>query len=102
MTLLLLKIAHDILSMQPLNNFQNDYYGDSMDWQTRWRIVILACLFGLVMLFALLGGICSVVGRTPRTTAAATFLLWLLTAALLIVGAGEPLCWVMGLQDLGI
>ena len=69
-----------------------------MEWQTRWRIVILACLFGLVMLFALLGGICSVVGRTPRTTAAATFLLWLLTAALLIVGAGEPLCWVLHLN----
>ena len=72
-----------------------------MEWQTRWRIVILACLLGLVMLFALLGGICSTVGQTPRTTAAATFLLWLLTAALLVVGAGEPLCCVLRLSGPG-
>ena len=43
------------------------------------------------MLFAVIAGCTVVTGRFPRTAAAFTWLLWIMTAIFMILGAGEAL-----------
>ena len=55
-----------------------------------YRPLAIALLFGLIMLAALLVCVCACVGRTPRLTAFLLVILWILTGAILFIGAGLP------------
>ncbi len=49
---------------------------------------MIAVLFGLLIIFALVAGCTAVSGRFPRTTAAFTLLLWIMTGIFFILGSG--------------
>ncbi|KAL3132610.1 hypothetical protein ABBQ32_009139 [Trebouxia sp. C0010 RCD-2024] len=53
-----------------------------------WRPIVMAVLFGLLMLFAIVACCFAISRRFPRTTATFTFLLWLMTAIFFILGSG--------------
>ena len=49
---------------------------------------MIAVLFGLLIIFALVAGCTAVSGRFPRATAAFTLLLWIMTGIFFILGSG--------------
>ena len=49
----------------------------------------MAVLFGLLIIFAIVACCAAISGRFPRTTAAFTFLLWIMTAIFFILGSGN-------------
>lgn len=75
--------------MQNIQKAQNRYeHKIKVAWNP-WRPIVIAVLFGLLMLFAIVASCLAISRRFPRTTAAFTFLLWLMTAIFFILGSGN-------------
>ena len=74
--------------MQNIQKFQNRFeHKTKTAWQP-WRPIVMAVLFGLLMLFAVIACCAAATGRFPRTAAALTLLLWIMTGIFFILGAG--------------
>ncbi len=78
----------ELLLLQNIQKAQNRYEHKTMVGWSPWRPIVLAVLFGLLMIFAIVAGLTVIWGRFPRTTAAFTLLLWIMTGLFFILGAG--------------
>lgn len=82
--------------LQKITSVQDRYQHKTQVAWNPWRPIVIAVLFGLLMLFAVIAGCTVVTGRFPRTAATFTWLLWIMTAIFMILGAGKFLssaCW---------
>ncbi|DBA96611.1 hypothetical protein WJX77_007202 [Trebouxia sp. C0004] len=71
-----------------IEKIQNRYEHKTKVGWNPWRPVVIAVLFGLLIIFAVVAGCTAVSGRFPRTTAAFTLLLWIMTGIFFILGSG--------------
>ena len=84
------RIEH-VLCLQRITSVQNRYQHKTQVAWNPWRPIVFAVLFGLLMLFAVIAGCTVVTGRFPRAAATFTWLLWIMTAIFMILGAGQCL-----------
>ncbi len=75
--------------LQRIQNIKRDYQSESLQWQTKWRYVILVILFVLLIVLAIIAGSLGASFGAPRVTAAFVTLLWIFTIITMVVGAGE-------------
>ena len=77
------------LCVQNIQKAQNRYEHKTKVAWNPWRPIVLAVLFGLLMLFAIIACCLAISRRFPRTTAAFTLLLWIVTSIFFILGSGK-------------
>lgn len=83
----------DLALLQRITDLQNRFEHKTQVAWNPWRPIVFAVLFGLLMLFAIIAGCTVISGRFPRIAATFTWLLWLMTAIFMILGAGkQPTC----------
>ena len=78
-----------LLCVQNIQKAQNRFEHKTKVAWNPWRPIVMAVLFGLLIIFAIVACCTAISRRFPRTTAAFTLLLWLMTAIFFILGSGK-------------
>lgn len=76
------------LSVQNIQKAQDRFQHKTEVAWSPWRPIVMAVLFGLLIVFAIVACCTAISRRFPRTTATFTLLLWLMTAIFFILGSG--------------
>ena len=83
------------LSVQNIQKAQNRFEHKTKVAWNPWRPIVVAVLFGLLIVFAIVACCTAISRRFPRTTATFTLLLWLMTAIFFILGSGRTIVFGM-------
>ena len=74
--------------VQGMQSFRDSLETPTLAFQEYGRFIAIAVMFGMVILFSLVGGLLAVWGRFPRLVSTAIILLWLFVALLMLLGVG--------------